>query len=279
MIKKVAPASLPLIPFPLRVLNPLTQEQEYLRTTLRASLLSALASNEKHETNGIRLFEIGKIYLPRENDLPEEREMLTGVLSGTRSDLSWLIDTGRLSFYDAKGIMETLLSRLGVEARFTTADDATLLPGKIAKITVNDIAIGVLGEVHPEVVAKFEISSPSVYLFELDLPKLHPLLPITLNYKPLSRYPSILRDIAIVVDAESPSQRVLDIIKTSPLVSEVTLFDVYQGEQIPPGKRSLAYRIVYRSPSRTLTDEEVDQAQAEILNRLRRELEATLRGQ
>jgi len=279
MIKKVAPASQPLIPFPLRVVNPLTQEQEYLRTTLRGSLLSTLATNEKHETGNIRLFEIGKVYLPRENDLPEEREMIAGVLTGPRWERSWLEDRGEVDFYDVKGIIETLFDRLGIEARFFEAEDPILHPGKTANITVDEMTVGVLGEVHPEVVDRFEISAPSVYLFELDLPKLLPLAAVTQNYKPLSRYPSILRDIAVVVDSELPSQRVADIIQVSPSVSEVTLFDVYQGEQVPLGKRSLAYRIVYRSPGRTLTDEEVDKAQSEIAERLQRELGATLRGQ
>jgi phenylalanyl-tRNA synthetase beta chain len=205
--------------------------------------------------------------------------MIAGVLSGPRWERSWLEDRGEVDFYDVKGIIETLFDRLGIEARFFEAEDPILHPGKTANITVDEITVGVLGEVHPEVVDRFEISSPSVYLFELDLPKLLPLVTVTRSYKPLSRYPSILRDIAIVVEAELPSQRVLDIIQASPLVSEFALFDVYKGEQIPPAKKSLAYRIVYRSPSRTLTDEEVDQAQSEILNRLQRELGATLRGQ
>ncbi len=278
-LRQVAPAGESLDPFPLRVLNPLTQEQEYLRTTLRASLLSTLAANEKHETNGIRLFEIGKVYLPRENDLPDEREMICGVLSGPREERSWLENPEGMHFYDAKGIAGTLLDRLGVEARFAAADDAILHPGKTAEITVDDTAIGVLGEVHPEVTERFGISSPAVYLFELNLPQLVPLVPTTRSYRQLSRYPSILRDIAVVVAAELPSQRVSEIIEATHLVSEVTLFDVFRGEQIPAGSKSLAYRIAYRSSSRTLTDEEVDQAQSQIIATLHRELGATLRGQ
>lgn len=278
MIENVTPAGQPVIPFPLRVLNPLTREQEYLRTTLRSGLLAILAANEKHEASSIRLFEIGKIYIPRENDLPEEREIMTGVLGGPRWDHSWQQDEGELDFYDVKGIVETLFERLGVEASFTATEDATLRPGRTASICVGDLTIGILGELHTDVAERFEISAPSVYLFEIDLAKLYPLVAVTRKYQPLVRYPSTLRDIAVVVDTQLASQHVVDIIQASPLVSEVTLFDVYIGKQIPPGKKSLAYHIAYRSPSRTLTDEEVDKAQSQIVDRLQSELEATLRG-
>jgi len=264
--------------FPLRVAKPITTEQEYLRTTLRPGLLQTLSSNEKHEEDSIRLFEVGKVYLPREGDLPEERHMLAGVLSGPRLDRSWHGEGEALDFFDAKGVLELLFERLGVAVSFEPTEDETLSPARRAKIVLQGEEVGVLGELHPGVAEDFDISSRSVYLFEIDLER---LLPATLEphkYRPIPRFPVTLRDIALVVDVAIPSKRVQDIIEGSPLVARVTLFDVYTGEQVPQGKKSLAFKIHYQSPSRTLTDEEVNQAQGEILERLHRELGAVLRA-
>ncbi|MFQ5924903.1 MAG: phenylalanine--tRNA ligase subunit beta [Dehalococcoidia bacterium] len=262
---------------PLRVANPITLAQEYLRTTLRPGLLQALSSNEKHEEDSIRLFEVGKVYLPREGDLPEERHMLAGVLSGPRLDRSWHGEGEALDFFDAKGVLETLFERLGVAVAFEPTEDGTLSPTSRAKVVLQGEAVGVLGELHPRVAEDFDISPRSVYLFEIDLER---LLPATLKprrYEPIPRFPPTLRDIALVVDGALPSKRVQDIIEGSPLVARVTLFDVYIGEQVPQGKKSLAFRIHYQSPARTLTDEEVNREQEGILERLHRELGATLR--
>jgi len=262
---------------PLRVANPITTEQEYLRTTLRPGLLKILAANEKHEEGSIRLFEIGKIYLPREGDLPQERNMLAGVLSGPRLDRSWHGESGAVDFFDAKGVLETLLARLGAAASFEPTEDQIFSPGRAARVVLGGEDAGVVGELHPRIAEGFDISRP-VYLFELDLERLLPVALKLRRYQPIPRFPATLRDIALVVERALPSKRVQDIIESSPLVAKVTLFDVYTGPQVPPGKKSLAYRILYQSPSRTLTDEEVNEEQERILERLGRELGATLRA-
>jgi len=271
MLRKVASA-----PTPLRVANPITTEQEYLRTSLRPGLLKILCANEKHEEGSIRLFEAGKVYLPGEGDLPEERQMLAGVLSGPRIDSSWHGEGGALDFFDAKGVLETLFARLGVAASFEPTEDQIFSPGRAARVILGGKDLGVLGELHPRVVEGFDISRP-VYLFEIDLER---LLPATLKprrYQAIPRFPATLRDIALVVDRALPAKKVQDIIESFPLVARVTLFDVYTGAQVPQDKKSLAFRILYQSASRTLTDEEVDKEQERILERLSRELGATLR--
>jgi phenylalanyl-tRNA synthetase beta chain len=262
---------------PLRVANPITAGQEYLRITLRANLLAALAANEKHEENSIRLFEVGKVYLPREEDLPQERHMVAGVLSGPRLDCNWHGEGGALDFFDAKGVLETLFHRLGIAASFEPTLDESFSPGKGAQIVVQGQSVGVLGELHPRVLDSFDISSRPVYLFEIDLERLLPLVLKPPKYRPISRFPATLRDIALVVDEAIPSKKVNDIIQSFPLVVSVILFDVYTGEQVPQGKKSLAFRILYQSLDRTLTDEEVNRAQGEILERLHRDLGAILR--
>ena len=262
----------------LRAANPMSLEQEYMRTSLRAGLLSTFATNEKYEQNGIRLFEVGKVYFPRENDLPDEREMLAGVLGGPRSDRSWHIEEDKLDFFDAKGIIETVLSRLNLNTSFERAEDQILLPGRTAEVIIDSQKVGMLGEVHPKTAALFEISSQPITLFEVDLQKLLSLVGKTIAYQPIPRFPEIARDLALIVDMGLAASKVQDIIRSYPLVSRVFLFDVFTGKQVPEGKKSLAFSVRYQSLQRTLTDEEVDKTQQKIIERLNRELGAALRG-
>jgi phenylalanyl-tRNA synthetase beta chain len=261
---------------PLNVANPMTREQEYLRTSLRAGLLSTLSHNQKFEQAGIRLFEIGKVFLPRDKDLPQEREMLCALLSGARAELSWQTDREMFDFFDAKGVVESLLNQLRLKASFNIGDDEILFPGRGADIIINDSKVGTVGEVHPRVVQAFELSNV-VYLIEFDLEKLFNRITRTKEYQPIPRFPSVVRDIALVIDEQVSYRTVENIIQSFPLVKQVTLFDLYRGEQVAEGKKSFATRIIYESPSRTLTDEEVDQTQEQMLNRLHQELGATLR--
>jgi phenylalanyl-tRNA synthetase beta chain len=269
-------------PMPLRASNPMTADQEYLRPSLRANLLATLASNRRHEDGGIRLFEMGKIYLPRKNDLPEEPEVLCGIMSGSRVERSWLGGDGSFDFYDVKGVAEGLLSYLGLAVDFEKSSDDGLHPVRQAAIVLQGkdglkVKIGVFGEVHPKVADAFEVAGP-VGLFEINVTA---LLPFAISYKmfqPIPRFPSTVRDLALVVDAGITNQKILDIIKSFSLISEAVLFDVYSGKQVAAGKKSLAYRLVYQSPTQTLTDEEVNKVQEQILARLAKELGATLRS-
>jgi phenylalanyl-tRNA synthetase beta chain len=274
-LQKISPKSKLEVPA-LKVANPMTREQEYLRTSLRSGLLATLAHNQKFEQTGIRLYEIGKVFLPRGKDLPEEKEMLCTVLSGPTTELSWQTKNELLDFFDAKGIVEGIVKQLGLKAHFDIGDDEILFPGRGADIIVNDDKIGIVGEVHPNIAQAFELSN-TVYLIEIDLVKLSSMITWTKEYQSIPRFPSVTRDIALVVDEKIIYQTVKNIIRGFPLATKVTLFDLYRGEQIGEGKKSFAIRIIYRSPERTLTDEEVDQTQKQMLARLHQELGATLR--
>ncbi len=277
MLNKLLPEPHPLEPTPLRVANPMTADQEYLRPNLRANLLAAFAANRRHEEGGIRLFELGKVYLPRSGDLPDEPEMVCGVLSGSRLEKSWRVEEDLLDFFDAKGVVEGLLSQLGVEVSFEECSDESLHPNSRADIVIAGNRLGVVGELHPKVAQAFEISE-AVYLFETNLTA---LLPFALKYEmfqPIPRFPAVVRDMALVVDAEISHQKAQDIITGFSLVKHATIFDVYVGEQVPPGKKSFAYRITFQSPDYTLTDEEVNRVQQQILDKLSSKLGATLRG-
>ena len=293
-LEKLSPKLELKIP-PLKVANPMTREQEYLRTSLRAGLLATLAHNQKFEQAGIRLFEIGKVFLPqhprviatlsetkgkqsqKERQLPHEKDMLCAVLSGARAELSWQAGKEPLDFFDAKGVLESLLNQLGLKASFEDSDDEGLHPGRGANVIVEDDKVGIAGDLYPKVAQAFELSN-TICLIEIDLEKLSTKITGTRGYQSIPRFPSVSRDIALIIDEQVTYRRVEEIIQSFPLVMKVTLFDLYRGEQIREGKKSFAIRIVCQSPSRTLTDEEVDQTQEQMLARLRQELGATLRA-
>jgi len=277
MLRKFRPQTQQVAPMPARLANPMTAEQEYLRPTLRANLLAALVANRRHEEVGIRLFELGKVYLPREKELPDEPEVLCGLLSGSRNNISWLGDGGQLNFFDAKAVLEGLFRRLGVPASFKPGDDESFHPTHQAAIVINDKEIGVIGELHPKVTEAFDLAE-AVYLFELNVTELLPFTAGHSMFQPIPRFPAMVRDIALIVDVGVSHQQIVDIIRGFSLMKDVAVFDVYSGKQVPAGKKSLAYRITYQSPTHTLTDEEVNKVQEQILKKLNQQLGATLRG-
>jgi phenylalanyl-tRNA synthetase beta chain len=281
LLKKLTPDAPNVEPEPLSIVKPLTADQECLRTSLRANVLSALAANRRHEDSGIRLFELGKIYLPRKNHLPEEPDMLCAIINGPRVERSWLGGDGALDFYDIKGVAEGLFHRLNIEMRFATSNDGGLHPARQAAIAIKKadklVNIGIVGELHPKVADAFELEGP-VALIETNVTDLLPFAGHYKMFQSIPRFPSTIRDIALVVDTGISNRQIVDIIKGFSLVREVILFDVYAGKQVITGKKSLAYRLVYQSAEHTLTDEEVNKVQEKILAKLTKELGAMLRA-
>jgi len=277
VLGKLSPA--PEIPGvePLRIANAMSRELEYLRTSLRTGALSVLARNQRNRENNIRLFEISRIFLPRPKDLPLENEILCGLVDTVAPEMFWQSKPVPVDLYFVKGIVDTLLDRLGIKALYLPGNDITLSPAKNADIMVDSVKIGVIGEVHPAVLTRFDIAEPA-FLFELDVDKLLTLSSKPLVYKAASKYPGIMRDIAILLDAGIDYQKIVDIVKGFGLVSDMQLFDLYMGEQVPEGKKSIAFRLTYQAADRTLKDEEVDKVQKRILAQLSKELGATLRS-
>jgi len=217
------------------------------------------------------------VFLAKGDELPQEKEMLCALLSGPKASLSWMGEKGEFDFFDAKGVTENLLRGLGLIAEFKPGSDQNLSPAESAEIISDGDKTGVSGVLHPKVTEAFELSG-TVCLIEIDLEKLLTRPIGEKRYTPIYRFPAVSRDIALIVDEQTSYQQVESIIKSFPLVTEVTLFDLYTGEQIPQGKKSFAIRVVYQSPEHTLTDEEVNQIQQKMLDRLQRELDTTLRG-
>jgi phenylalanyl-tRNA synthetase beta chain len=240
-------------------------------------VLSVLSRSQRMRENNIRLFEVAKVFIPRARDLPRENEILCGLVDTVTPEVYWQSKPQPADFYFVKGVVETLLARFGVKADFVAGTDASLSPAKCAGIMVGSNKIGVIGEVHPVVLKNFDISDPA-FLFEIDVDKLVTLASKPLVYKAVSKYPSITRDTAMLMDATVTWQRVIDIVKSFNLVSGTQLFDLYEGKQVPEGKKSMAFRLTYQSPDHTLKDEEVDKVQKRILERLSKELGAVLRS-
>ena len=261
----------------LRLANPMTAEQEYLRPTLRAHMLTVLANNQRFAEGPLRLVELGKTYLSRVDDLPDERETVCCAISGPRVQKWWQGGGDVSDFYFVKGIVEVVLRALNIEATFEAASDPTFHLNNQAAVCVGEKKLGIIGEIHPKVRENFEISG-TAYLLELDIPEFPPIAGATRVYKPVPRFPTMTRDIALVVGLEVTNGQVLDIIRKFPLVDSLALFDVYSGEQVPPGKKSLAYRLTFLSPSKTLTDEAVGSVLKQIVDNLARDLGATLRA-
>jgi len=264
-------------PDPLKIANAMSRDLEYLRTSLRTGVLSVLARNQRNRESNIRLFEIAKAFIPRPKDLPVESEILCGLVDTVVPEMYWQSKPAPVDFYFVKGIVETLLSRFGIKADYVDANNDTLSPAKNADIMVESVKVGMLGEVHPAVLTRFDIAEP-VFLFELDMDKLLALASKPLVYKAISKYPGITRDIAMLLDTGVTYQKVVDIVKEFSLVSAMQLFDLYVGEQVPEGKKSIAFRLTYQASDRTLKDDEVDKVQKRILERLSKELGATLRS-
>ena len=273
---------------PLRVWNRMSPDQEYLRTTLRGSLLRTLANNERGiGRESYRLFEIGQAYLPHgPRHQPEERTYVCGVLAGMRDNRSWIggneAASDEMDFFDAKGLVESLLEAVGVPARYEAAEDRILAHGRTAHVLPEEGGrpFGTIGEVHPDTLAALDIRAPRVVLYEIDLQAaLQHRREADRTWQSVSRYPGVLRELSLLIDEGASAGAVNDIIRGFPSVVRSALVDVYQGPQVPEGRKSLAFSLVWQSPTRTLTDTEVDVAETQLLDKLQRETGATLRSQ
>ena len=277
MLLRVQPPDALEVHPPLKVQNPLNVEQSVMRTSLRASVLQAVSSNLRRERGTVAIFEAARAYMTLEGELPQERELVVGAIAGVRRGRWGEPTSDEADFYDAKGLLEETLERIGASVSFEAAEEYAMLRGRTAEITANGERAGVLGQVHPQVASQFEISGP-VYLFELDVEKLLPAVQGTVRHQAMSRFPAVMQDLALLVDLSVPAAKVTQAIASSALVAQATLFDVYEGPPLPEGKRSLAYAVHFQSLEKTLTDQEVADARGRIVRRLQHEVGAELRG-
>jgi phenylalanyl-tRNA synthetase beta chain len=268
----------------VRLQNPISSEREVMRHSLLAGVLDVAAANLQH-TSDVRLFEIGSVYLPRpEQKLPDEPRHLAIVLSGVRQEEFWG-DTPNappqpLDFFDGKGVLEALFADLHLaNAAFRPTKIPVLHPGRGAELVVNETRIGSFGELHPKVAEAFNLGGRAVLVGEIDLESLRGVLPSRHVYQPVARFPAALRDLSVIVEESMPAERVASEIRAAggALLRDVRLFDLYRGESIPAGHKSLTYALTYQADDRTLTDNEVKKAHDKIMGRLKHVLKAQIR--
>lgn len=258
----------------LKLQNPLSPEMSILRTTLLPSLLENAQHNHNHQIDNIALFEMSTVFLNG-----EEPPRIAGILAGEIGGGVYGNPYQSPDFFDIKGVVEGALEACGTtEWKFAITDEPTFHPGRNTEVLLGDQRIGLLGEAHPEVLENYELPYKA-YLFELDLEKLADAADFSKRFEPIPIYPSVLRDLAIVVEQDMPSDKPIDIIYAAggALVESVRLFDVYVGDQVQEGKKSLAYTITYHSATETLTDKEVNDLHDKVVERLNQELGAELR--
>ncbi len=264
------------------ILNPLSEEQSVMRSSLVPGLLETMQHCvDRHEKN-LRLFEIGKTFYTKAKDsLPEEVEMLVGLWCGSRSEDSWHARAAACDFFDLKGIVEALLDRLGISdvvfAGLPEEICAYTRPGVSARILIQGREVGLIGEVHPRVRRNFELKD-TAYIFELTIDSLRSRIPDAISFQPIPKYPSVTRDVTLIVDRGVESGRILNRVErmNEGLIETVQLFDVFDGKPIPSGKKSISFRIIYRSPDRTLEDEEINRLHQDITGNLLEEFKALL---
>ncbi len=218
----------------------------------------------------------GCIYRAKRN-FPNEVEQVVGAVMGRRSNRWGRAGNERVDFFDAKSYVVCLFERLGLEVEYMATEEYGMVPGRTAEMRVAGKRVGVIGQVHPRTAGSFDIEQ-DIYLFEVDLDEVLPLLAPVRGYEALSRYPSVEEDLAVVIDETVPAEEVRAEILGHPLVVSVTVFDEYVGDQVTEGKKSLALSVSYQAKDRTLKEKDISKARSRIVDRLRKEMDAELRS-
>lgn len=265
----------------IRLENPIASDRVVMRHSLLASVLE-IAERNVRLRDRIALFEIGPVYWVSEGEnLPDERLQLALVMTGAREPASWKeADISSMDFFDLKGVLEGLFEGLNVGGvQFEPKEHPSFHPGKCARMVIGGSQAGVIGELHPLVKERYEFLEAPVLAAEIDLDQVMGLIPDAIDISPIPTFPPVLEDLAIVVEEDVSAQSVEDLMRKAggDLLTDVRLFDLYQGEQVQSGNKSLAYALVYQAPDRTLTDEEVASIRNRILEQLKSELGAKLR--
>ncbi len=250
--------------------NPLGEDTSVMRTTTIASMLDTLSRNYNYRNASAKMFEVGKVFIPTEQGkLPDEITKITMGMYGDNAD-----------FYDIKGICENMFENLNVKKvkYVAVTDNPTFHPGRCAKISAGGKTLGIIGEVHPSVTRKYGIETP-VYIAELDFENVFLNIDSNIKFTELPKFPAVTRDIAMLVDKTVPVADIEEIIRkaSGKMLESINLFDVYEGEQIPEGKKSVAYNAVYRAADRSLTGDEVQKVFDKAVKNLEYNLGAQLR--
>ncbi len=249
--------------------NPLTEEQSVMRTTMVYGLLETMKKNINNASLNLKIFEIGRVFQARSaGELPQENNMLAGLLAGKVSDDLWGSKLNA-DFYDLKGILENIFYELkiGTNRYHAETSDTFLHPGQSCDVYVNNTRIGYLGQVHPDVMQKMDIKN-TAYVFEINVDLLEKQVSGSIVYKEISKFPAVTRDVAFVIPAGMEAENMLQIVLSQheDLLENVVIFDIYTGKGLDEGSKSLGLRFSYRALGRTLTDAEINSIHEKIVH-------------
>ncbi len=267
----------------VRIANPLTEEQAVMRTTLLYGLLDTMRRNVNAGSPDLKFFEMGKIFIARgEGELPRETDKLALLLTGSRHGENWHFQGLNADFFDLSGALQTIAAGLGLTNLRVVADSSIpwLHPGRAARVFAGEKEIGCLGELHPDVLGRMDLRNRA-FVLEIETEPLAGLKDGAIRYREYSRFPSMVRDVAFLVGMDVEAGRILSLVRGSEeeLLERVDVFDVYSGKGIPDGTKSIGLRFTYRSPSRTLTDDETGQVHGRIVKRIVESIGARIRGE
>jgi len=254
----------------VKLRNPISEDQAVMRTSLVPGMLETVRRNLNQKNIHLKLFETGKVFLNHSNaPLPKECESLIMIWTGAAQPESWLQTERACDFYDLKGVVETLMLRLNIKkinfVKPVVSDHNYYRSGHVAQIEVKRNVVGITGEIHPEILHNYQIRQP-VYVCEIDYETLYQLIPEKIVARPLSRFPSTFRDMTLILDNYVQSDAIIHVMRScnEKLVSDIQVFNVYDGDPIPSGKKSMSFRITYRSLEETLKDEKINLIHADI---------------
>ncbi len=280
--QRIYPANAkPDAPVYVEMENPISIDKRVLRRSLLASVLDNLERNARlHER--LAMFEIGPVFLPKgDNLLPDEPIRLAIALGGLRFPSAWDQKVKEdFDFFDLKGIVESLLNALYLtDVKFESATHPSFHPGKCASLDINGVILGYFGVLHPQVLSNYDFNGKQILAADLDADKLYQLSPKDFKSKSITAFPPVIEDLAMIALESTSSAEIVDVIKNAGgfLLMQVDLFDIFRGKQIGEGKKSLAYRLTYQAPNRTLTDKEVGKLRNRIIKQLEKELDVKVR--
>ena len=265
----------------IKIKDPLTRDHSLMRTSLISSLLEVIKWNTNRQVELVKIFEVGKIYLPypdKPSSLPNEKLIIAGAINKTGRGDVWEKSLS-LDIFDVKGIIETVFQGLKVENwEVVQGDHPAFHPLRNGKIIISGEEVGIFGEIHPEIINNYRLPG-KVNLFEIDFENLFHNVPSDIKYCILPKYPSVQRDLALIVKEEILSADIINTIKLidKKLIKKVTLFDIFKGKQIGDGYKSLAYSVVFQAEDRTLTDQEVENIFKKVKEQLITKFSAKIR--
>jgi phenylalanyl-tRNA synthetase beta chain len=261
----------------LALANPISSDLSVMRTTLWSGLLQTLSFNLKRQQSQVRLFEMGLRFIEEPDGTLRQQNMLSGVLFGDITPEQWGSNSRAVDFFDLKGDLEPLLTPLNASLSIRDSVHPLLHPGKAAQVDIAENSIGWIGSIHPGVAVKLSLPK-NIYLFEFELEPLQQR--DIFSFQQLSKFPTVRRDIAILVKDSVAAQELIDTVKesvTDKILRDVSLFDLYQGDNLAPDEKSIALSIILQDSEKTLIDEEVDDIIKSIVSNLKQNFEAKLR--